>query len=123
MILLDTNALIWLQRRHPRAAPLSAERRQLYISPISLLEIQVLSESGRLRPIGSVSAVDLLHDRRWTNDDPSSTDLVQAALTIGWTRDIFDRLLVAHARLRRWRLATADTHILAHLAAHERFEL
>jgi PIN domain nuclease of toxin-antitoxin system len=87
LILLDTNAPIWLQRRHPR------------------------------------SAIDLLDDRRWTNDDPSSTDLVQAALTIGWTRDVFDRLLVAHARLRRWRLATADAHLIEHLAPHEVLEL
>jgi PIN domain nuclease of toxin-antitoxin system len=37
------------------------------------------------------------------------------ALELGWTRDPFDRLLVAHARLRGWRLATGDARLLEQL--------
>ena len=40
-----------------------------------------------------------------------------------WTRDPFDRLIVAHARLRRVRLATGDGHILERLRPSERVEL
>ena len=40
-----------------------------------------------------------------------------------WTREPFDRLIVAHARLRGWRLATADAAILERLRPSERFEL
>jgi PIN domain nuclease of toxin-antitoxin system len=39
------------------------------------------------------------------------------------TRDPFDRLIVAHARVRKWRLATGDGGFLRHLRAHERIEL
>ena len=48
MILLDTNAIIWLAQGHRRARPLQALAR-LHISPASLLEIQFLVEAGRLR--------------------------------------------------------------------------
>jgi PIN domain nuclease of toxin-antitoxin system len=39
------------------------------------------------------------------------------------TRDPFDRLLVAHARLRGWRLATADNQLVKRLGPSERVEL
>jgi PIN domain nuclease of toxin-antitoxin system len=38
---------------------------------------------------------------------------------LSWTRDPFDRLLAAHARLRGWKLATADTLLLERLAPSE----
>ena len=123
VILLDTNALLWLQHNHRRGKPLLAAGGPLYISPASLLEIQVLAESGRLRPVGTASPRDLLRDRRWIQDDPPSADWFEAALDVGWSRDVFDRLLVAHARLRRWRLATSDATILEHLGPHEYLEL
>jgi len=119
VILLDTNALLWLQRRHKRAKPLDRHPGRLYISPANLLEIQLLTESGRVRAVGSASPRDLLGDERWTQDDPPSADWFDIALGIAWTRDTFDRLLVAHARLRRWRLATADSLILEHLDPSE----
>jgi PIN domain nuclease of toxin-antitoxin system len=56
-------------------------------------------------------------------DDPPSADWFGAALDVAWTHDPFDRLLVAHARLRRWRLATGDTGILANLRSDEYVEL
>jgi hypothetical protein len=39
------------------------------------------------------------------------------------THDPFDRLLVAHARYRGWRLATADSELLEALADREVFDL
>lgn len=84
------------------------------MSPASLLEIQLLMETGRIR-LRSATAADLGHDDRWVIDDPSSADWFDQALAIGWTRDPFDRLLVAHAQLRGWRLATADGEILERL--------
>jgi PIN domain nuclease of toxin-antitoxin system len=56
-------------------------------------------------------------------DDPPATPWFEAALDLGWTRDPFDRLLVAHARLRRWRLATADDRLLSRLTERERLAL
>ena len=123
MILLDTNAVIWLHTGHSRAAPLLERSGGLYISPASLLELQFLAEAGRLRLRANTSIAELAHDPAWLLDDPSSADWFNAAIGVGWTRDPFDRLLVAHARLRGWRLATGDTALVERLRAHERLAL
>jgi PIN domain nuclease of toxin-antitoxin system len=119
VILLDTNALIWLDGNHRRARPLRDRAAQPRVSPASLLELQFLAESGRIR----VDFDGLIGDARWKIDDPPALQWMLRAGEGQWTRDPFDRLLVAHARLRGWRLATADETILERLRARERFEL
>jgi PIN domain nuclease of toxin-antitoxin system len=122
VILLDTNALIWLDTRHRRARPLTAHPEPLVISPATVLELQFLAESGRLRlPRSGVEAI--LQDDRWTVDDPPAAAWFARAAEESWTRDPFDRLIVAHARLRRCRIATGDTAILDRLRPSERFTL
>jgi PIN domain nuclease of toxin-antitoxin system len=64
-----------------------------------------------------------VRDRPWALDDPPSARWFEHAWEIGWTHDPFDRLLVAHARLRRWRLATADPRLLERLPERERVEI
>jgi PIN domain nuclease of toxin-antitoxin system len=123
VILLDTNALVWMQNNHPRAAPLARRGARLYISPASLLEIQFLIESGRLRMKRHASLSDLADDERWLQDDPPAAAWFAEARGVGWTHDPFDRLLVAHARLRQWRLATGDVALLEHLEPDEYIEL
>jgi PIN domain nuclease of toxin-antitoxin system len=119
MILLDTNALIWLDARHRRARPLLDQAVPLRVSPASLLELQFLAEIGRLR----VDLADIVDDDRWKIDDPPALPWMLRAAEEQWTRDPFDRLVVAHARLRGWRLATADGGILQRLRPRERLEL
>jgi PIN domain nuclease of toxin-antitoxin system len=115
VIPLDTNALVWLDQGHRRARPLVRGRRRLYLSPASLLEIQFLTEAGRtrLRPGHAVSG--LADDERWLLDDPPAAAWFDRAMAIGWTGDPFDRLLVAHAGLRGWRLATGDRALIERL--------
>ena len=50
---------------------------------------------------------------------PLSAMRFERAREVAWTRDPFDRLLVAHAAHRGWRLATADAKIRANLAARD----
>jgi len=122
VILLDTNALIWLEQGHTRTRELAATGKRLYISPVSLLELQFLLESGRLRlRRGGVS--DLVTRGPWLLDDPPATAWFDAALDLGWTRDPFDRLLVAHAQLRGWRLATGDAALIERLPERARIEI
>jgi PIN domain nuclease of toxin-antitoxin system len=122
VILLDTHAMIWLDQAHPRAAALLRSGRRLYISPATLLELQFLEEAGRLRlPKRDAQAVAV--DDRWTLDDPPAASWFSAALDLSWTRDPFDRLLAAHARLRGWRLATADDHLLKGLGPRYTMEV
>lgn len=123
VILLDTNALIWLHRGDSRAAGLARRATRLYMSPATLLELQFLVEAGRLRVRAGASVGQLMHDDRWVVDNPASAAWFEKATEVGFTRDPFDRLIVAHARLRHWRLATGDRALLGELAPGERVEL
>ncbi len=118
VILLDTHAAIWLVQDHRRAKPLKRYPR-IYFSPASTLEIQFLAEIGKLRLKEGQSPTALAEDDRWRLDEPPPAKWFAAACELIWTRDPFDRLLAAHARVRGWRLATADTVLLERLAPSE----
>jgi PIN domain nuclease of toxin-antitoxin system len=122
VILLDTNALIWLEQGHARSRVLLDLERQLYVSPATLLELQFLIEVGRIRLRGG-TLERLANDDRWLVDDPPAAAWFNQAHDLSWTRDPFDRLLVAHASLRGWRFATADTALLKRLKPADRVEL
>ena len=115
MILLDTHAVIWIAQGHRRVQRLSRLPR-LYVSPASLLEIQFLAEAGRLRLTAGRTPADLAGDDRWRLDEPPPARWFAAACEFTWTRDPFDRLIAAHARVRGWKLATADDLLLERLA-------
>src|SRR5689334_14024510 len=102
VILLDTNAVIWLDQNHPRTRTLAHLTTRLYVSPATLLELQLLGELGRLRLRAGVRGI--VESERWEIDDPSAIDWFEHAAEESWTRDPFDRLIVSHARLRRFRL-------------------
>ena len=122
MILLDTNALLWMDQQHRRASPLKRATDSLAVSPATLLELHFLVECGRIR-LRAGTVRDLLDDERWTIDQPSALAWFEYAAEESWTRDPFDRLIVAHARLRRCRLATGDATLLDRLRPSERLEL
>jgi len=115
MILLDTNAILWILAGEQRVEPLLDLGDPLFISPVSLLEIHYLVEVGRVRESPGHSVGDLSEDPQWQLDSPPSDLLFLASLDLTWTRDPFDRLLAAHALCRRWRLATGDELLSEHL--------
>jgi PIN domain nuclease of toxin-antitoxin system len=123
LILLDTNALIWLQARHRRSQPLSRWVDRLYISPANLLEIQFLLEAQRIRLRSGTRIDHLVDDQRWVLDDPPAAAWFSVARELTWTRDPFDRLLAAHARYRGWKLATGDGHLIEQLGPNAVIEL
>ena len=98
-----------------RAEPLRDVTARLYLSPVTLLELAYLVEVGRLQAAPGGSLMDIADDPRWTLDDVPPVALFRAAIPITWTRNPFDRLLVAHTRHRRWRLATGDRHLAQQL--------
>ena len=81
MILLDTNALIWLEQGHARSRVLHRSDRQLYVSPASLLELQFLIEAGRIR-LREGTLEHLAEDDRWLLDDPPRRGVVHRASTV-----------------------------------------
>jgi PIN domain nuclease of toxin-antitoxin system len=123
VILLDTHAAIWWHRGRPRSRRLDAHRGATHLSPATVLELQFLLEAGKLRLRKGSSLRDLIEDDRWPVDDPPAAGWFERARNEAWTRDPFDRLIVAHARLRGWRLATADEAILERLGAAGTLEI
>jgi PIN domain nuclease of toxin-antitoxin system len=122
VILLDTNAVIWLDQANARTRRLERMRIPLYVSPATLLELQFLDEAGRIR-LRKHDAQALAVDDRWAVDDPPAAAWFARALDLTWTRDPFDRLIAAHAQLRGWRLATADTGVIKALGPRQTVEL
>ena len=112
--LLDTHVLLWvvLGSRRVQELPWLERYRPWGVSPISLLEIQFLSEIGRIE-VESGFQEALASDPRFEIDEAPLASLVKAALPLGWTRDPFDRLLVAHSNLRRAPFCTVDRAIRA----------
>ena len=121
VILLDTNAVIWLDQNHTRTRRLARSASRLLVSPATLLELQMLEEIGRLRLRGGIRAI--VESERWELDDPPALDWFERSAEQTWTRDPFDRLIVANARLRGLRLATGDGAILERLPPSDRIAL
>ena len=122
VILLDTNAVIWLEMAHPRSRPLTRLKTDLYVSPATLFELEFLTEANRIRLRGG-DALTLASDDRWVVDDPPAAAWFAEAIELNWTRDPFDRLIAAHAQLRGWRVATGDTRLLQALGARRTLQL
>ena len=80
-----------------------------------MLELQYLFEVGRslISPRGAV--VKLRHEIGLSLCDFALPLIVEAALEEVWTREPFDRLIVAHARANGYAaLVTADLKIREH---------
>ena len=109
--LLDTHFLIWIVTRSKRlkAFPWLGDYRPWGVSPVSLLEIQFLSEIGRLDVRNPEFTETLKKDPRFALDEVSLVALVEKALSLEWTRDPFDRMIAAHSLARRVPVCTLDT--------------
>ena len=100
---LDTHVALWLgigaHRKLSRRALAVARKAQLTLSPIVALELDFLYEIGRLR----VPARDLIRKlEKEANLEISTLPFVhgvELAMDEKWTRDPFDRMIVAQARL------------------------
>lgn len=89
------------------------DRAPLSLSPAVLLEFELLHEIGRLR-LRAAAIVDYLQrELEVFVAGERMLDVVRRALDLGFTRDPFDRLIVAHADLLGARLLTLDGQLLA----------
>ena len=114
-VLLDTHFLLWILEGAARLQqyPWLERYAPWGVSPISLLEIQYLSEAGRIEVHQSEFTRALSGDPRFVVDEVPLVALVEKALPLSWTRDPFDRLLAAHSEARRTPLCTMDRTIRA----------
>jgi PIN domain nuclease of toxin-antitoxin system len=98
---LDTHAVIRLAHgrgRIGRDAAKLIQRAELLISPMVLLELEYLYEIGKLTLPGKDVLRKLEHELGLRMCDLPFAAVAQAALDEKWTRDAFDRVIVAQAR-------------------------
>jgi len=114
--LLDTHFLLWIVTGSDRLAkfPWIERYRPWGISPVSLLEIQFLSEVGRIEVRNPEFTDTLLQDSRFVLDEVPLVSLIRRSIDLTWTRDPFDRLITAHSSVRRLPLCTTDRIIRDH---------
>lgn len=119
MIHLDTQVVVWVYGSQPQRLSGTAVRlledEPLGVSPMVELELEYLFEIGRVS--GPPAEVfDQLRPRLDLRlSSTSFAEIVAAAVPLTWTRDPFDRLIVANALADDARLLTADRRILDHL--------
>lgn len=116
MIYLDTHIVVWLLTEKKESIPETSANlirtEDLYISPIVILELQYLYEIERLKVSPDVIINQLKEQAQLNICNRSFYDVIHASLNEEWTRDPFDRLIVAQARLQDSFLLTKDTKIL-----------
>ncbi len=120
MLFLDTHALVWLyqgdRQLFSERAQLEVEQSELVIAPIVLLELQYLYESKKIKvkPEEIFSELQKSIGVRVAQSDGEM--VATAAMKLAWTRDPFDRLIVAQAHCQKALLLTKDREILRHYA-------
>ena len=120
MHFLDTNAVIWLYQGEIDKFSLDLkvvlESNDLFISPLVKLELQYLYEIKRVKE-KAVKVTQVLYETigLQLHNVPLRV-LIEASLVEGWTRDPFDRLITAHARIEDGFLITRDGTILKNYA-------
>ena len=116
MIYLDTHVVVWLYAG--KIKKLSEQAKELIndheviISPIVRLELQYLFEIQRITDEANQIIFDLSDRIGLKICDKSLHTIVSNALAISWTRDPFDRIIVANATVDRNILLTKDQNIL-----------
>lgn len=118
MIYLDTHVVVWLyaglvEKLNEPLRNLLNEH-EINISPTVHLELQYLFEIGRVNEESAVIVADLSNRIGLQVCDKAFKAVVSEALTFSWTRDPFDRLIVAHASLDDNLLVSKDQRILQH---------
>ena len=115
---LDTHAafFLWEGRTElfeARSAEL-LERSPLAVSPLVRLELTYLREVGKILPKADQVLADLSAGCGVAVRDDSTGAVIERAMGLSWTRDPFDRLLVATAELAQAPLITRDARIHQH---------
>lgn len=116
---LDTHVLVWLYQ--DGAARLTAQgaraietAERLLISPMVELELSYLHEISRITCSAPTLLDSLRRDIGLETCKAPFAAVIGVALMLDWTRDPFDRIIVAQAAKQESPLLTADQNIRAH---------
>lgn len=116
--MLDTHVVVWLcaglLEKIPPKIQLLLNNQTLYISQLVILELEYLFEIKRISA-NAKKSFDYLNqkiDLKLNQDKLES--IINNSLLLNWTRDPFDRLIVANAMNKNTPLVTKDRTILKH---------
>lgn len=116
MIYLDTHIVAWMYAGKIEFIPGKIQRElareELLISPMVLLELQYLFETGRVSARGEKVFQDISKRVGLKICELPFDQVIKQAVELNWTRDPFDRLIVAQARVHSSKLVTKDSEIL-----------
>jgi PIN domain nuclease of toxin-antitoxin system len=116
MYFLDTHIIVWLYQKSiellsPKARR-TIEENNVFISPIVILELEYLFEIGRLKVDANTIVQYLQSHIDIRVEEGNFHEVINMALEKRWTRDPFDRIIVAHSKYRDAYLVTKDEKIL-----------
>jgi PIN domain nuclease of toxin-antitoxin system len=101
-VYLDTNVVVWLAQgtlqRISRRARSALEQGTLLMSPMVLIELQYLYEFNRVKLPARDVRLKVEHEIGVRVCDLPFLSVASAALDEKWTRDPFDRMIVAQAK-------------------------
>jgi len=116
MIFLDTHIVVWLYaglttKLTDKAVSL-IENNDVAISHMVRLELQYLFEIGRIttQPVEMITSLN--RSIGLTINEMVADDVFTQALTVTWTRDVFDRIITAEAAVMNSALISKDKMIL-----------
>ena len=114
MVFLDTHVALWLfaePGRIPRATQEWIDENELFLSPMVRLEMSFLYEIGRLKEDPTAILGILERDLGAQVETAGWIRATEIATHLSWTRDPFDRLIVAHALAYGADLCSRDSAI------------
>lgn len=118
MIFLDTHVVVWmyagLVERFSPVCSDALEEHDLVVSPMVMLELQYLHETGRLTADAHTVLAVLTKTVGLQVSELAFNNVILDALAQGWTRDPFDRIIVAQAAVEGIPLLTKDETIRKH---------
>lgn len=116
MIYLDTHVVAWLYGKGSGAVPAASaqlieETDDIRISPMVRLELQYLFELDRVSTPVTTVIDEMAIKIGLRVCDTSFVNVINKAEQQRWTRDPFDRIIVAQAAVHQAVLITKDTII------------
>jgi len=118
LIYIDTHIAVWLYagqvEKLTEIAKEFLNENEIYISAVVRLELQYLNEIERITDGANEIVSDLSNRIGLKICDKSFNSIINYSMDLVWTRDPFDRIIVANAALNNDPLVTKDRKILDH---------
>ena len=119
VVFLDTHIVVWLYAglidKISETAKQEIDANDLLISPLVKLELQYLFEIGRITVRPDTMIKNLYTAIGLTISNTPFQQVIEAAMKINWTRDVFDRMLSDEAIVVGGGLITFDEKIRSNL--------